>query len=51
MVCKICIALHGLSGEELFNNNCSYAFKTEEELFNHLEKVHHYKIIDREVKK
>ena len=50
-VCKICVMMKGLKGKDLFDGTCPYAFKTEEEFMDHLEKEHHYTIVDRLKKK
>lgn len=39
-VCKICIMMKGLKGSDLAEGKCPYAFKTEEELREHLKKEH-----------
>jgi hypothetical protein len=50
-VCKICVMMKGLKGSDLFDGKCEYAFKTDDEFMDYLEKEHHYKIIDRPKKK
>jgi hypothetical protein len=40
IACKICILRKGLKGSEVAAGKCEYAFKTEEELEQHLLEVH-----------
>jgi hypothetical protein len=39
-VCKLCILKYGLTGQSLSDKTCNYAFKTSEELINHLKQEH-----------
>lgn len=40
LACKLCVAMHGLKGSQIASLP-----KTEEELFDHIERVHHIPVI------
>ena len=44
ILCKICIAKYGLSGKDLYNNDCNYAFDNEDSLMKHLKEVHNISV-------
>ena len=50
-VCKFCIAMKGLKGSDLFDEKCSYAFKTENNLFKHMRDEHDIIIKDWDYEK
>jgi len=46
ILCKICLALKGLNGDDLYSGKCDFVFLTQEGLNKHLKKVHNIEVKD-----